>query len=202
MSLSLSDLSSTLLSWVLIYGAVVLAVSVMLAAIGLPVPTSLLIMAAGAFIRQDVLDLPSTLTWTWAGVVMGDSISYGVGHLARGPIVRRYGQLAAWRSAEENLQRRGGIAIFLTRWLITALAVPTNLVAGSGGYPYARFLLLSATGELTWLLLYGGLGYAFSDQWETINQVIADFGGLLLGALLLITGVVVLARSMRRQPSK
>jgi membrane protein DedA with SNARE-associated domain len=174
----------------------------MLAAIGLPVPTSLLIMAAGAFIRQDVLDLPSTLTWTWAGVVMGDSISYGVGRLARGPIVRRYGQLAAWRSAEENLQRRGGIAIFLTRWLITALAVPTNLVAGSGGYPYSRFLLLSATGELTWLLLYGGLGYAFSDQWETINQVIADFGGLLLGALLLITGVVVLARSMRRQLSK
>lgn len=201
MSLSLSDLSSTLLSWVLIYGAVVLAVSVMLAAIGLPVPTSFLIMAAGAFIRQEVLDLPSTLTWTWIGVVIGDSISYGVGHLARRPIVRRYGQLAAWRSAEENLQRRGGIAIFLTRWLITALAVPTNLVAGSGGYPYSRFLLFSATGELTWLLLYGGLGYAFSDQWETINQVIADFGGLLLGALLLITGMVVLLRSMKRQTS-
>lgn len=200
MSLSLADLGSTLLSWILIYGAIVLAVAVMLAAIGLPVPTSFLVLAAGAFVRQEILDLPTALVLTLVGVVIGDSLSYAIGYVARGPILRRYGQLPAWRSAEENLKRRGALAIFLTRWLVTALAVPTNLVAGSGGYPYRRFLLLSATGEATWLLLYGGVGYAFSDQWETISELISNFGGVLLGAIVLIVGVGLLVRSMMRSP--
>jgi membrane protein DedA with SNARE-associated domain len=198
MSLSLADLGSTILSWILVYGVVVLFVSVMLAAIGLPLPSSFLILAAGAFVRQDVLDWPAALAWTWIGVVIGDSISYGIGRGARGFILRRYGRLGAWRAAEENLQRRGAVAIYFTRWLVTALAVPTNLVAGSGGYPYVRFLLLSASGELTWLLLYGALGYAFSDQWEVISSLISSLGGLLLGALLIIAGLVALIRSMMR----
>jgi membrane protein DedA with SNARE-associated domain len=122
-----------------------------------------------------------------------------VGRVARQPILRRYGGVAAWRAAEENLQRRGAIAIFFTRWLVTALAVPTNLVAGSGGYPFSRFVLLCAVGELTWLLLYGGLGYAFSDQWENISTLMSNFGGLILGALILIIGLVVLLRGMMRK---
>ena len=132
---------------------------------------------------------------------IGDSFSYGIGYLARRPILRRYGESAAWRTAEDNLKRRGAVAIYLTRWLITALAVPTNLVAGSGGYPYVRFLLFCVAGEITWLLLYGSLGYAFSDQWETISDLISDFGGVLLGAVLLIIGIILLVRSIMRNSS-
>lgn len=198
MSLSWADLSSMILSWILVYGAVVLFVSVMLAAIGLPLPSTFLILAAGAFIRQDILDLPTALVWALVGVIIGDGISYSLGRLARGPILRRFGEQPTWRKAEGYLQRRGAVAVFLTRWLVTALALPTNLVAGSGGYPYRRFLLFGALGELTWLLIYGTLGYFFSDQWETISDLITNFGGLLLGALLLIVGVVVLLRTMRR----
>lgn len=202
MTLSLADLSSTLLSWVLVYGAIVLFVAVLLAAIGLPLPSSFLVLAAGAFIRQEALDLPSALAWALLGAVLGDSFSYGLGYIARGPILRRFGEGAAWRTAEENLRRRGALAIYLTRWLITALSVPTNLVAGTGGYPYFRFLLFVVAGEITWLLLYGSLGYAFSDQWETISDLISDFGGLLLGALLLIIGIIILLRSIIRKPNR
>lgn len=200
MSFSLTDLSSTLLSWILVYGPVVLFASMLLGAIGLPLPCTFLLLAAGAFVRQSVLDLPSALAWAFVGVVIGDLLSYGVGRVTRGPILRRFGQTAAWRSAEENLQRQGAAAIYFTRWLVTALAVPTNLVAGSGGYPFARFVFFDVAGEVTWLLLYGSLGYAFSDQWETINDLISDFGGLVVGALILIVGIVLLLRSYFRTP--
>jgi membrane protein DedA with SNARE-associated domain len=198
MSFSISDLSSMLLSWILVYGAIVLFVAVLLGSIGVPLPTSFLLLAAGAFVRQDVLNLPSALTLALVGAIIGDSLSYGLGRVARGFIVRRFGQLAAWQNAEENLHRRGAVAIFFTRWLVTALAVPTNLVAGSAGYPYARFLFVGAAGEIIWVLAYGVLGYVFSDQWETISSLISNFGGLLLGALLFISGVVVLVYSLRR----
>lgn len=198
MSLSLTDLSSTLLSWILVYGAIILFATVLLGAIGVPLPCTFLVLAAGAFIRQDALDLPSALGWGLLGVVIGDCLSYGIGHVARGPILRRFGQLDAWRSAENNLKARGAVAIYFTRWLVTALAVPTNLVAGSGGYPFTRFLLFDVAGEITWLLLYGSLGYAFSDQWETISELISNFGGVLVGALILIVGIVLLVRGMMK----
>ena len=63
-----------------------------------------------------------------------------------------------------EVKRRGGIAIYLTRWLFTPLALPTNLIAGSSGYPFWKFLLFDIAGEITWILLYGGLGYAFGSQ--------------------------------------
>ena len=196
MTFSLTDLSSTLLSWILVYGAIILFASVLLGAMGVPLPCTFLVLAAGAFIRQDALELPSALGWSLVGVVMGDCLSYGIGRVARGPILRRFGKLDAWRSAENNLKERGAVAIYFTRWLVTALAVPTNLVAGSGGYPFRYFLLFGVAGEITWLLLYGSLGYAFSDQWETISDLISNFGGVLLGALILIVGIVLLVRGM------
>ena len=104
-------------------------------------------------------------------------------------------------SRRESQTARRRWQSYLTRWLITTLAVPTDLVAGSGGYPYTRFLLFSVAGEITWLLLYGSMGYAFSDQWETNNDLISDFGGLLIGALLLIIGIIVLIRSIIRKPN-
>jgi membrane-associated protein len=202
MSLSLADLSSTILSWILVYGAVILFVAILLGAIGVPLPCTFLLLAAGAFVRQEVLDLTSVLAWALLGALIGDSLSYGIGRIARRPLLRRFGGSSAWRSAEDNLKRRGGVAIYLTRWLLTAIAVPTNLVAGSAGYSYTRFLLFGAAGEITWLLVYGGLGYAFSDQWETISDLISDFGGLLVGALIVVIGVVVLLRTLVRSPKK
>lgn len=198
MSFSLADLSSTLLSWILVYGAIILFASILLGAIGVPLPCTFLVLAAGAFIRQEVLDLPSALGWGLVGAVLGDCLSYGIGRVARGPILRRFGKLDAWRSAENYLKERGAIAIYLTRWLVTALAIPTNLVAGSGGYPFSRFLLFVVAGEITWLLAYGTLGYIFSDQWETISDLISNFGGVLVGALILIVGIVLLVRGMMK----
>jgi membrane protein DedA with SNARE-associated domain len=200
MSFSLADLGSFILSWILVYGAIILCVAILLGSVGVPLPTTFLLLAAGAFVRQDALNLPITLICALVGAILGDSIGYGVGRLARGPIFRRYGQLPAWNSAEAYLQRRGSVAIYLTRWLITPLAAITNLVAGSGAYPYPRFLLFVVMGEATWVLAYGALGYAFSDQWESINALISNFGGLLVGAILLIAGIIMLVRGTMRTP--
>ena len=195
--MSLADLTASILAWVLIYGPTILALALLIGAIGVPLPGTFLVLAAGAFVRQAVLDLPTALGLALVGVLIGDAISYSLGRAARGPIRHRYGATGAWRAAEDNLQRRGGLAIFLTRWLLTSLALPTNLAAGTTGYPFRRFMLYDAAGEVVWLLLYGGLGYLFSDQWETLSSLISDSSGALVGAVLLLIGVGVLWRSRR-----
>lgn len=188
--MSLADLSGNVLSYIITYGSVALGVTILLAALGIPFPSTVFVLASGAFIQQGVLDLPSTLAVALIFVVTGDTLSYGMGRLLRGFIQRRFGGMESWRNAEANFQRRGGVAIYLTRCLLTPIAVPTNWIAGSSGYRPLHFVAYAAAGELTWLLAYGGLGYLFGSQWEAVSTFISDFSGLLVGLVLLAGGVI------------
>ncbi|MFZ1754217.1 MAG: VTT domain-containing protein [Caldilineaceae bacterium] len=187
--MSLADLSGEILTYIITYGAVALGVTVLLSALGVPFPSTVFVLASGAFIQQGVLDLPSTLVVALLFVVTGDTLSYGMGRLLRVGMQKRFGKMENWRNAEVYFQRRGGVAIYLTRCLLTPIAVPTNWIAGSSGYRTLRFVGYAAAGELTWLLLYGGLGYAFGSQWEIVSTFISDFSGLLVGLVLLVGGI-------------
>lgn len=196
----MSDLSDLLLTAIVTYGALALAAVFLLAALGLPLPSTLCVIAGGAFIQQGVLTLAPTVALGLLGVVLGDTLSYGMGRLLRHPIQRRYGQSPAWLRAEHYFARRAGIAIFLTRCLLTPIAVPINLVAGGSDYSLGRFVAYDAAGELVWLLVYGTLGYLFGSQWEYVSSLVSDASGMLVGLALAGAGVFALVRWQRRAP--
>ncbi|MGZ9167070.1 MAG: DedA family protein, partial [Anaerolineales bacterium] len=102
-------------------------------------------------------------------------------------------------SARDTFDSRAGMAIYLTRFLITPLAVPTNLIAGGSGIRFSRFMTYDTLGEMTWVVLYGGLGYWFGTQWELVSDFISNFGGLLLGLVLLGGGVWLGVRTLRQR---
>jgi len=56
-----------------------------------------------------------------------------------------------------------------------------NIVAGSQ-YPYLRFLLFDVAGQLVWVLLYGGLGYIFDEQWRAVSATAANVSEITVGA--------------------
>ena len=130
--------------------------------------------------------------------MLGDSLSFGIGRFARRTAETHLSASAGWQRARTLFEQRGGLAIFLTRFLLTALALPINLIAGGSGYRFSRFLLFDLSGEALWLVLYGGLGYLFGAQWELISQFLSDFGSLLLGVVILGGGVYGLTRHYRR----
>jgi membrane-associated protein len=195
MSISLSDLPDLILSWMVIYGPLMIMAVLFLGALGVPAPATFTVVATGAFVRQGVLDLQWVLLAALAGVLLGDALSFGMGRFAGGFMQRRFAASPLWQQAEDELERRGGIAIYLTRWLLTPPAVALNLVAGGAGYPFARFMLFDIAGEVTWLLLYGALGFAFSSQWEAVSDFISNFSGLLVGVVILVGGVYLLRRN-------
>jgi membrane-associated protein len=200
--MNLSDLNDLLLTAIVTYGAVVLALVFLLAALGLPLPSTLCVMAGGAFIQQGILDPFTTIAMGLVCVILGDTLSYGMGRLLRSPIQRRYGQSAAWLRAEAAFARHATLAIYLTRCVLTPIAVPINLIAGSSDYPVGRFLAFDAAGELTWLLGYGALGYLFGSQWEYVSDLISNASGLLLGLVIAGAGAYTLIRWQRRPVSE
>lgn len=194
----MSDLSDTLLTAVLAYGAPALGLALFVVALGFPLPATLLLLASGAFISQGALDGPQALGIGLLGSVLGDSGSYCLGRCGGGLVLRRFERQAAWRRAQATFERRSGLVIFVTRFMLTPLALPTNLIAGSGRYSYARFLALDALGELIWICGYIGLGYTFAAQWETIGDLAGSLSGVLVGLLALGVAVGLGYRTWRR----
>lgn len=188
------DLNSLVLGWMAAYGAPMVAGMLFLGGLGLPLPGTLIVIASGAFIRQSLLDVYATPALGYLGTIAGDIGLYSIGFFASHWIETRFGQTAVWKNAHSLFERRGGIAIFLTRWLLTAVAFPITLIAGSSGYHFRKFLLYAVLGELTWFAIYGGLGYAFGSQWELISDFISNFSGFALGALALGVGIYLLLK--------
>jgi membrane-associated protein len=195
----MSSLSDLLLTGVVSYGAPLFGLILLLGQLGIPLPTTLLVVAAGAFSRQGILDWGTAAMLGLLGSVLGDSMSFSLGRFARGWVYRRFGTSTLWLQAQTSFNHRGGLAVYLTRFLLTAIALPTNLIAGGSGYRYPRFLVYGIAGEATWIFIYGGLGYIFGSQWELISQFLSDFGGLALGLAILGAGSYFILRQTQKK---
>lgn len=199
MTTSLTDI---LLAYVLNYGAPFLGLVLLIGAIGIPIPTTLLVVAGGAFVRQGLLNLPTVLILSLVAAVTGDMLSYGIGSYAGGWVERRYGASTAWQNARQSFLKYGPWSIYLSRFLLTSIAIPINLLAGSTSFGYRRFFPLVLVGEITWLAGFGCLGYAFGSQWEAISNFASDFGGLVFGLVILAAGVYLAFRLLRPKPTR
>lgn len=194
-------ISSYFLTQVINYGAPLFGVTLFLGALGFPVGASLMVIAVGAFSQQGYFSALSVGIIGWAGAILGDALSYGMGYYGKDWVEKRFGSSDTWNNARAYFDKRAWVAIFLTRFLVTALAIPTNLIAGGSAYKFRRFMLYDILGEAVWIILYGGLGYAFGTQWEVVYEFIGNFGGFVLGAVILGAGIW-LARNQFVKPKQ
>jgi membrane protein DedA with SNARE-associated domain len=107
---------------------------VFISALGAPFPCTLIVVAAGAFAKQGLLTWYSTGLLAVAPVVLGDNLSYAMGYFEREPVLQRFHHSDRWKQAEETFSRWDGMAVVWTRFLITGIAVPVNLIAGTSGF--------------------------------------------------------------------
>jgi membrane protein DedA with SNARE-associated domain len=139
----------------------------------------LLVIAAGAFSQQGILDPVAASITGLLAVVAGDSICFLLGKKLSGKITPRFVSQENFDRTGELFNKFGGSMIVSTRSVLSALAVPTNLIAGSSEYPFSSYLLFDFIGELIWIGGYGALGYIFGAEWETISSFVTDMSGFL-----------------------
>lgn len=195
-------MSEYLLTQVINYGAPLLAIVIFIGALGLPLPCTLLIIAAGAFAHQGILAWHTTAIICLTSVIIGDSLSYFMGYYLRELVLNRFSGTPGWRQAEQAFQKWGPLSIFFSRFLITAIALPVNLLAGTGRFPYKKFIVYDILGETVWVFGYGGLGYLFGSEWELVSDFISNFGGLLLGLLFFVFGIRQAANWQKQNKAK
>lgn len=189
----MTEAGEWLLTGLLNQGSTWLGIALFLAAAGLPLPATMLLMAAGAFARQGVLPLEAAVPAAAAGAVAGDAFSYLLGRFSLRLLPAGLLGSTGWQRATALFARWGGWSVFVTRFALTPVALPVNLLAGSTRYHALRFLAAAVAGEALWVLLFGGVGYALAEHWEEASKLALDAGGFLLGAVVLLAGAYALA---------
>jgi membrane-associated protein len=195
-----TEVSEWLLTALLNHGNALLGGTLFLAAFGVPLPATMMLMAAGAFTRQGVLPLEGALLSACVGAMAGDGCSYLLGRTSMKRVPRSVTGSQGWQHAAALFSVWGGWGVFVSRFLLTPVALPVNLLAGSTGYPWPRFMSAVVAGEAIWVVLFGGLGHLFAHQWEELSQLAGDAVGLLMGAVLVLGGIWALVSSRRRRP--
>jgi membrane protein DedA with SNARE-associated domain len=198
----MTETADWLLTGLLNHGSWLLGAALFLSAFGVPLPATMLLMAAGAFTRQGVFAVEGAFLAAASGAVAGDACSYLLGRLGLRLVPQALLAAGSWQQATALFARWGGWSVFVTRFLLTPAALPVNLLAGSSRYPWSRFMAAVVAGELLWVLLFGGLGHLFAAQWEQWSQLATDFAGLAVGGALVIAGLGVLLTARRRRRAR
>jgi len=195
---SVTDVSALLLTALLNYGNTLLGTTLFLAAFGIPLPATMLLMAAGAFIRQGVLPIEGAILAGISGAIAGDACSYLVGRFSLQLVPASVQASGNWQGASALFARWGGWSVFVSRFLLTPVALPVNLLAGSTRYAWTRFMTAVVAGEIIWVFLFGGLGYLFANQWEVLSGLAGDVSWVLLGIVLVLAGVWIFVSGRKR----
>ncbi len=180
-----------LLAAVPTHGPWIVALVTFASCLALPVPASLLMLAAGGFAAAGDVSLAAVAGGALAGAVAGDQAGYWAARAGGPALLARIGRggarAAVVARAEALVAARGVVAVFLTRWLLSALGPYANLVTGAARFGWLPFTAAGVAGEAVWVGVYVGAGYAFGGN----LQAATDFAGSLIG--FLAAGAVAVA---------
>ncbi|SBS70889.1 DedA family protein [uncultured Microbacterium sp.] len=182
--------------------AIMLETSVL---VGLVVPGDTIVIVAGTAVGS-FAEGALLVVVVIVGALVGESIGFALGRWL-GPRIR-FSRLGArigednWRRAELYLRRRGGPAIFLSRFLpVLHSLVP--LTVGMSGFAYRRFLAWTAPACAVWAVLYVSVAAAAAGTYRELADRLHFAGYIFVGviaAFLLLAYVakrVIVARESR-----
>lgn len=172
------------------HGPSVLFVAALLSCAGAPIPTSAMMMAAGAFIAAGDMGLWETAALTLLGALIGDQIGFFAGRYGGEPLWDRFRhnpKLAPTMDrAQAELSRRALVAVIASRFPLSALGPWINLAAGATRVAWPRFSLGVALGDAVWVGVYLVGGYFFADRVKAMGAAMTS--ALIALALLTVAG--------------
>jgi membrane-associated protein len=202
-----SDVATALIAWLAVYTYPVAALTVLVGSIGVPLPSAMIVLAAGSISTDGDPDFWLLFGVILAAAVIGDVTSYSVGRWASHLVVDRFGSRVGLTrervaTAEQRFERWGGLAVLVTRCLLTGFALPTNLAAGASTYPIAQFLLYVVVGEAIWTGQFLALGWLFGPSWVSLLDYMDDAVTALTALAAAAILVFLLVRLLRTKPAE
>lgn len=174
-----------------------------------PIPSELIMPAAGFAAARGELSLTGVIVAGSVGSVLGAMVLYAVGRMMNEQrliaLTDRYGK---WllvssddiRKADDWFDRHGKKIVFFGR-LIPAIRSLLSIPAGMSEMPFGQFLLYTSLGTTLWSGLLAVAGYQLGNNYDAIEVWIAPISKVVLAVCLLLLFRFVVKRLKQRQHS-
>lgn len=160
--------------------------------VGLVIPGDTVVIVAATAVASPVEGVLLGIAVV-VGALLGESIGFWLGRFL-GPRIqhsrpgRRIGE-QNWERSERYLRRRGGPAIFLSRFLpVLHSLVP--LTVGMSGYSYRRFLAWTVPACVVWATLYISVASLAAGTYRELADQL-HYAGYIFVAIILVFLVLV-----------
>jgi membrane protein DedA with SNARE-associated domain len=199
----------TALTWVLdLVGSVDPVARILLSGLGILLETSILIglIVPGdtiVVVSSTAIDGPGQYAGMLAAVIVGalcgESIGFALGRFF-GPKIRdsRLGRRSGvrnWHRAENYVDRRGGVAVFVSRFLpVLHSLVPVTV--GMSTMSYRRFISWTAPACAIWATAYVTVGWVVAGSFRALQDQLHFAGYLFVAAFLVFAGAVFLVKKL------
>jgi membrane protein DedA with SNARE-associated domain/rhodanese-related sulfurtransferase len=180
------------MDFLLRHGYVVIVVAVFIEQIGLPIPSVPVLLAAGALVGFQRLNLVPVLVLSIAASLVADTLWFFLGRRRGGAVLKFVCRVSiepdtCVSKTHSVYLRYGPESLLISKFLpwFGTLGPP---LAGMFNLPLWRFLLIDAGGALLWAGGYVGTGWLFRRQLEDVVAALSRFGGwigIALGAVAL-----------------
>jgi membrane protein DedA with SNARE-associated domain len=155
------------------------------------VPSETLVVIGGSLSASGDMVFPLVVVAGAAGAVIGDNISFGIGHLVGERTVKRLLRTEKWHRrldwAERTLHERGAYIILVARFIPGGRTAVTFSAGYVQSFRWRRFIVYDLVAGVLWATYAASLGYFGGKTFED-----HPFWGLALAiAIALSLGLLV-----------
>lgn len=166
------------------HGYIVLFGAVLAQQLGLPLPSTPFVVAAGALARSGQLSFGVTIFVAFCAAMIADLVWFEIGRRRGARVLQFLCRISlepdyCVRRTENTFARHGAKTLVVGK-IVPGISVLATPMAGVYGLAPSRFLLFDGLGILLWIVTFELLGYVFSDQLEIVIAYASRFSGLLI----------------------
>jgi membrane protein DedA with SNARE-associated domain/rhodanese-related sulfurtransferase len=178
----------------LMYGYLLLFAWVLVEQLGIPLPATPVLLAAGALSAARELSFPYAFLASLAASLVADSTWFFIGRRYGHHVLRLLCKLSleptiCVRRTQDSFGRRRAVTLMIAKFVpgLSTLAPP---VAGQNGMGYRSFLLFDGIGASLWVGAFLAAGRFFGDLLQR-DPALLDWTGKFAGVLLIL-GILAL----------
>jgi len=201
----MNEVLDAILSWVegvppvwrvLVTGVAVLLETSILVGLVVPGDTIVLVSSTGVTTLAAYL---FTVLAVVLGALAGESIGFSLGRLS-GPrlrsswLGRQVGE-KRWAKADRFVQRRGGIAVFISRFLPVFHSV-IPLSAGTTAMRYRSFMIWTIPACIIWAFLYVSIGSGAAGTYRELQTSFSSAGWVFIAIVTVSIVLVALIKNV------
>ena len=195
-------IADTFLALIPTYGPWLIFASVTLSGLALPVPSSLMVMVAGGVVAAGDLGFWQLVLVACAGGIVGDQIVFWLARRSSGPVLDRFAKgtraVAFVERASSLVKRRGLLAVFLSRTVLSPLGPYVGYISGTLGMNWFNFTVVNLVGGVLWCIAYAWLGFTFTELIYQIASLVSKTVGTILVGFVVCSAFVLSQSLVRR----